>query len=66
MWRKTITKTNKPLNRKQQHLHYGKKLKGSGECPLTELHNKVLFTGLRFNKVYTHSGTSCPQCVYQI
>ncbi len=21
-------------------------------------------TGLHFNKVYTHSGTSCPQCVY--
>ncbi len=25
-----------------------------------------VITGLHFQKVYTHSGTSCPQCVYQI
>ncbi len=24
------------------------------------------YTGLHFQKVYTHSGTPCPQCVYQI
>ncbi len=24
----------------------------------------VIITGLHFNKAYTHSGTSCPQCVY--
>ncbi len=25
-----------------------------------------LLTGLHFQKAHTHSGTSCPQCVYQI
>ncbi len=47
----------------QRNVNKDGNFQGSSHC---SRQMTIPSTGLHFQKAYTHSGTSCPQCVYQI